>query len=57
MKRLEAGNTAGSGCKGRDAARVAVGENDAIVRLDVGGIVLFYRERQPSAETRTASHR
>lgn len=57
MKRLEAGNTARSGCKGRDVARVVVPEDDAIVRLDVAGIVLFYRERRPSAETRTASHR
>jgi hypothetical protein len=55
MRRLEAGRIAGSGCTERNDGRVVASESDAIVRLEMGGIVLFYRERQPPTETRTAT--
>lgn len=57
MKRLEAGSTPRSGFRGHDIARAVFPGDEMIVRLEVGGIVFFYRERQPSIETRTASYR
>jgi hypothetical protein len=55
MKGSDARNTLRSD-EGHDVA-CAVPEDEVIVRLDVGGIVFFYRERLPSAEIRTASDR
>jgi hypothetical protein len=57
MKRLEAGSTRRSGTKGHNVAWGAFPEAEVLVRLEVGGIVFFYRERRPSIETRTASYR